>query len=162
MSFLGLEEHEYGGISLGEVCCVNLPAVTSAGTAAVEVAVGTGTRAGHATLGGATDVDFRNSGGERGLGGRRGLHGSGRGGLAGGLGARERLEACSGVAVIDCCATPSILAACEGCQRGCSCWWVSRKEKTHSTRFEHTLHCHSRDRSFQQRRQRQGRREQES
>jgi hypothetical protein len=88
--------------------------VTSAGTTAVEVAVGTSTRAGHATLGGATDIDLRDGGGESGLGGRRGLHCSGRGGFTGGLGAGERLEACSYVAVIRRGAAPSILAACEG------------------------------------------------
>jgi hypothetical protein len=91
-------------------------AVTGRRAAAVEVAVGTSSRAGYAALSMAADIDDGNRGGKA-SGGRgsllscAGLHGRGGSRLADGVGAGEGAEAGGSIAVVLGGSAPSVLGA---------------------------------------------------
>jgi hypothetical protein len=89
-------------------------AVSGRRAAAVEVFVGTNTRAAHTTLSLTADINLRNSGREGGIGLARGKRGWG-GSLAGRSSTREGLEASCGVTVSGTNVTPSILRAAFSC-----------------------------------------------
>jgi hypothetical protein len=81
-------------------------AVAGGGAAAVEVTIGTGTRAADTALGMAANVNLRDAVREI-LGGR----GRGRRGSALGRGAGEGLQACLRVAMVDSGSAPAVLRA---------------------------------------------------
>jgi len=89
-------------------------AVSGRRAAAIEVAVGTNTRAGHTSLGASANIDFGDLGREGG-GGLAGAQGGWGSALTGGSGTRESCEACCCVAISSTNVAPSILAAAFSC-----------------------------------------------